>query len=391
LHVPGETREAFIASAIPALETRSQAGTAILGQPFPITRPRFLALFLDEEAFKSQNPTDKGLTGIFKTLLPAIPPNLLLSLASGLIEKSLAEDAPSNDPRQWTSFALRLLARSDKPEIAIDLITRVILDNPGQTPWHQILLTAGNLKRLPPDCAKKLVQDLSNGIVQRLDDKSHSQPTGEANKEAPGPHTANTSTVKVTTVKLLAQVLKEASFLGDGFIMDALATLFDKATHVHIRAVIVDSLAAVLVGSRSDRAREAIVNLLESTVVTVAAELNERSPMTKDDWKITEQAKEPPEVYNDAGLASICAALVKAVKPSSKSESLRAYNLVDRILLPLTRRSRENNTRWLNIFLYKYNSSHLAIQIPRPPSKPQLLEVLLLKFTKFMPAAEFDT
>jgi hypothetical protein len=195
--------------------------------------------------------------------------------------------------------------------------------------------------------------------------------------------------VKVTTVKLLAQVLKEASFLGDDFIVDALATLFDKATHVHIRAVVVDSLAAVLFGSRSDKVREAIVSFLETKVVPVAAELNERSPMTGNDWTIAEQAKEPPEVYSDAGLAPICAALVKAVKSSSKSEFLQAYNLVDRILLPLIRRLRENNTRWLNIFLHKHNSSHLATQIPRSPSKPQLLEVLLLNFTKNMPAAEF--
>lgn len=389
VHVPGEVREAFIAAAILALESRSQAGVAILGQPFPITRPRFPALSSDEEAFKSQGPTDEDLTGIFKTLLPAIPPSLLLSLASGLIEKCLSEDVPSNDLRQWTSFALRLLARSDRPGIATDLITRVILENPGQTPWHQILLTAGNLKRLPPDSAKKLVQNLSNGIVQRLNDQSHSQPTEDANKEAPGPYTANISTVKVTTVKLLAQVLKEASFLGDYFIVDSLATLFDKATHVHIRAVVVDSLAAVLFGSHSDKVGDAIVSFLETKVVPVAAELNERSPMTGNDWKIAEQAKEPPEVYSDAGLAPICAALVKAVKSSSKSESLRAYNLVDRVLLPLIRRSRENNTRWLNIFLCKHNASHLATQIPHSPSKPQLLEVLLLKFTKHMPAAEF--
>ena len=389
VHIPGETREAFIAAAILALESQSGAGIVILGRPFPVTKPRFPALALDEEAFKSQSPSDKHLTGIFKTLLSAIPSTLLLSLASGLVDQSLAEAAPSKDLRQWTNFALRLLVRSDKPEIATDLITRVILESPGQTSWHQILLTAGNLKRLPSGCAKKLVQNLSNGIVQRLDDQPHGQPTGEASKEAPGPYTANISTVKVTTVKLLAQVLKEASFLGGDFIANTLATLFDKATHVHIRAVVVDSLAAVLFDSRSDEVREAIVNFLETTVVPVAAQLNERSPMTGDDWKIAEQAKEPPEVYSDAEIAPICAALVKAVKSSSKSESMRTYNLVDRILLPLIQRSRENNTRWLKIFLQKHDASHLFTQIPASPAKPQLLEVLLLKFPKHMPTAEF--
>jgi hypothetical protein len=79
----------------------------------------------------------------------------------------------------------------------------------------------------------------------------------------------------------------------------------------------------VLFGSRSARVREAIVNFLETTVVPVAAELNERSPMTQDDWNIVEQAKEPPEVYSDAGLAPVCAASAKAMKSSSKYESMR--------------------------------------------------------------------
>jgi hypothetical protein len=55
----------------------------------------------------------------------------------------------------------------------------------------------------------------------------------------------------------------------------------------------------------------------------------------------------------------------------------------------LIQRSRENNTRWLKIFLRKHDASHLITQIPASPSKPQLLEILLLKFTKSTPTAEF--
>jgi hypothetical protein len=388
-HVPGEAREAFITAAILALNSRSEAGIKTLDRPFPITRPRFPALYLDEEAFDSRSPNDEDLTGIFEKLLSAIPPSILLSLTSGLVEKSLAVDAPSNAPRKWTGFALRLVVRSDKPELAADLITRVILETPGETPWHQILLTAGNLKRLPSHCAKKLVQDLTNGIVKNLDAQSHSKHFVEVDETTPGPYTANISTVKVTTVKLLAQVLKASSFLGEGFIMNALASLFDRATHVHIRATIVDSLAAVLVGSRSDTVRETIVEFLKITVVPVATELNERSPMTENGWKTAEQTNEPPEVYSDVGLAPICAALVKAVSSSSDSEPMRPYNLVGRILLPLIQRSRENNTRWLKIFLRKHDASHLAPQIPTFPSNPQLLETLLRNFTQNMPAADF--
>ena len=387
--IPRKAREAFIAAAILALNSRSEAGVAILSQPFPITRPRFPAMFLDAQALAADRPSDSQLTRILESLLPAIAPSLLLSLASGLVDKSLAEDAPSNALRKWTSFALRLLVRSDKPELAADLVIRVILDTPGETPWHQILLTAGVLKRLPPDCAKTLVQDLTSGLIQRLDDQTHSKPTAEINEVVLRTDATKIVPVKVTTVKLLACVLREASFLGDSFIVDALASLFDKVTHVHIRATIVDSLAAVLSGSRSDVVRDSIVDFLETTAVPVAAELNERTPMTQDDWETAEKAKEPPEVYSSVGFAPICAALIKAAKSSLKSDPMRTSNLVNRILLPLIQKSRENNTRWLKIFLLKHDAPQLADQIPGSPSKAQLLEVLLLKFTKNMPAAEF--
>jgi len=388
-HVPADARDAFIAAALLAIASESEAGSVILSRPFPITKPRFPALSLDTDALRDESPTDHALTRILEILLPAIPPGLLVSLASGLVEKSIAKDRPSNTLRKWTSFALRLLVRSDKPELAADLIIRVILETPCETPWHQILLTAGVLKRLPPNCAKKLVEDVTDGIVRKLDNPTHSKPIREVNKITPGPYIAKTSTIKVTTVKLLVSVLKEASFLGDGFIVNALTSLFSKATHVHIRAIVVDSLAAVLFDSQSDGVRESIIHFLEMTVVPVAAELNERLPMTENDWEAAEKAKEPPEVYSDVGFAPVCAALMKAVRSSVKSGSLRTYNLVNRILLPLIRRSRENNTRWLKTFLRKQDASHLAIQIPEFSSNLQLLEVLLLEFTKYMPTAEF--
>lgn len=390
--VPRKAREAFVAAALLLVEDRAQAGSKIFGKPFPSTvAPRFPAVFLDTEVLDSKTPSDKDVEMILGRFLPTIPPSLLKALADNLVGKSLEEATPSSNLRKWASVVLRLLVLSDKPELATDMIVRIVLETPGETPWHCILLHPGILKRLPPSHARKVVLDLTNGVVQRLSQQDQDRSAIKSFAEqptAPGPCTPSKPTVKVTTIRMLAQFLKDASFLGDAFIMDALVSLFQNATHIHVRAAIVDSLASLLCTSRSVKLQEHIVSALETMVVPIAAELNERSPMTEERWRAAEQAGEPPEVYSDANLAPICSALVDAVK-FSKHESMRTHNLVQRILLPLIRKSRENNTRWVSIFLRNHNASDLAAQVPGSPAKPQLLELLLTKFTSHMPAVEF--
>jgi hypothetical protein len=85
----------------------------------------------------------------------------------------------------------------------------------------------------------------------------------------------------------------------------------------------------------------------------------------------------------------MCSALVDLVK--SAPEHLRgSQKLVERILLPLITRSRDNNSRWTSIFLRKYNASDLAPGLPKVPAKPKLLQILLENFPLCMPVSEFE-
>lgn len=270
------------------MDGQTQAGSGLLDQAFPVANPRFPAVSLDEEVLGDSGQTDTQVEDMVRDSLPHTPPSLLLRLANSVVERCCQEATPSKDLRKWTEFILQCLVQSDRPELATDLIKHILLDSPGDTSWHRIVLHAGIIKKLPPVHAKSLILDPTDGVV-----------------------------------------------------------------------------------------------------VPIAAELNERSPMTEDRWELAEQACEPPEVYDDGDFAPICAAVVRTVTESCKVDSLHQLCLVQRILIPLTHKSRENNTRWVRIFLRKYRASQLSSQIPESPCKPQLLHVFLTKHTAHMPAVEF--
>ena len=387
-----DTREAFIAAAILLADGRSKAGSKILGSPFPsVEDTRFPAIFLDAELLDSKEPTDEHVAAILKRFLPVLPPTLLKNLAECLVEKAFQEATPSNVLRRWTSVVLGLLVMSDRPDLATDMIVQVILGNPGETHWHRVLLHPGVLKRLSPEHARDLMQRLAEGILERLPRDADSSAVVESGEQAavtPGPFTPSTSTVKVTTAKMLAQVLKDAAFLGDDFVVNTLVSLFLKATHVHVRAAVVSGLANALFTSRVDSTRNAIVDALATHVVPVAAELNERSTMIEARWALAEELSQPPKVYNDAALAPICSALVDLIR-SAPEDLRRSQKLVERILLPLIQQSRDNNKRWTSIFLHKYDASDLALGLPSVPAKPKLLQILLESFPSCMTTSEF--
>jgi hypothetical protein len=387
-----ETREAFIAAVLLLVDGRSHAGSKILSRPFPSAGDvRFPAIFLDAELLDSKSPTDKDVEAILKRFLPVIPPTLLKNLAEHLVEKALQEDTPSNVLRKWTTLVLGLLVTSDRPDLATDMVVQVILGQPGETHWHRVLLHPGVLKRLSPEQARGLMQRLAQGILERLPHDANNSTVAKGGVQAattPGPFTPSSLTVKVTTAKMLAQVLKDAAFLGDNFVVNTLISLFLKATHIHVRAAVVNGLATALYSSRVDSTRTTIIEALATHVVPVAAELNERSPMTEARWKLAEESCQPPQVYSEAGLAPICSALVDLVK-SAPEHLRRSQELVERILLPLITKSRDNNRRWMRIFLSKYDVSDLAPGLPKVPAKPILLQILLENFPSCMPTSEF--
>lgn len=234
------------------------------------------------------------------------------------------------------------------------------------------------------------MERLADGILERLPNQpqaANGDGEDEVSAVTPGPYSPVTSTVKVTTAKMLAQILKDSTFLGEEFVVDRLVSLFSRATHIHIRAAVVNSLSRVLRSSLNSNVRTTIISTLESIVLPAAAELNERSPISEGQWDLAEKTSEPPTVYNEPGLAPICSALVDLI--SAQTEDLRnSLQLLERIYLPLIYKSRENHDRWMHIFLRKQNALHLATDLPTCPTKPELLRTMLEEFPSQMSATE---
>lgn len=189
---------------------------------------------------------------------------------------------------------------------------------------------------------------------------------------------------------MLAHLLKDSTFLGEQFIVDCLFAVFEAATHIYVRATVVDSLSAVLTSSCDERLRTQLVDGLVERVVPVAAELNERAPMNESMWTAAEGKCEPPDILNGSrgGLGPICSSLVNFFQdaPLGISES---NGFAERIMKPLVERSQESNSRWTNIFLRKHNASHLEPLVPKFPAKPGLLRIMLDNYTSNMEVSIF--
>ncbi|KAM0723538.1 hypothetical protein Q7P37_000525 [Cladosporium fusiforme] len=387
-----ETREAFIAAALSLVDGRAQAGSRVLSEPFPsVDTQRFPALCLDAELLDNESPDDEDVRNMLNHFLPAIPVSLLQRLAESMIVRFREGKGSLNLLRPWTCVVLESLIRSDKPQLAMDLAVRVIFDQPGESSWHRALIHEGIFNRLSSDQVRTTMASLVDGIVERLacaQAGDMDDATTNAH-EVPGPFSPSKSTVKVTTIKMLVQLMNEATFVDQDFVVGTLVSLFSKCTHIHIRAAIVESLAGVVSNPSHEKTKETAINALVDFVVPAAAELSERSPMSEDRWREAERSCKPPEVYQAYYSTPICDALVRMVETTTLSPG-GPGDLFERIFLTLMTKSRENNSRWTSIFLHKHGMAHLESEVPKPPARIKLSKLLLEKQTCRMPVVEFQ-
>lgn len=154
---------------------------------------------LDAQLLDSKEPSDEDVIAILERFMPAVPASLLHKLAISLVKKSLDASPTSKALREWTSAVLGILVKSDHTDIATDLIVDVVLDAPGETPWHRILLHSGTLRRLSHGKCKQLMQRLFAGVIARLQEQAHIETAvTQADKIGitPGSHSPSTSLIK---------------------------------------------------------------------------------------------------------------------------------------------------------------------------------------------------
>jgi hypothetical protein len=382
--VPFDAKDEFIAAALLLVDALSQADSKILSKKFP--GGRFPAVFLDSDFVENQRSFDT----FPPELLNDTPPALLEQLTAALIAKLSTSSNPPPALVKWAFTTLKLLARSDDPSLVIPHIVHVVVNLPDHSSWHRVMLHPGILRRLSTQQSKTLVSTLAEAINEKSRQRkeanaaAQSKTTGSDDTEKPSP----AAYVKVTTVKLLAQLMRNAEFIGEGSSVDVLVRMFTEATHIDIRAAIVDSLLSILESTTDPSIEEDIMTTLETKVVPFAAEMSESSPMTEQRWAECEEKREPPAVEVQKAARG---ALLDFVERSKwKRDEVKTGELVRRLLLPLIEISTANGKRWLKIVLRANNAMDLYPVVPQAFSSYDLLKDLLEKYPAHMPAAYYD-
>jgi hypothetical protein len=387
-------RDGFVAAGLLLVDALSQAGSKILSESFPREGRRFPAVFLDSDFVDSQRSFDTFPS----ELLNDTPPALLEQLTAALLAKLSSSSKPPPALVKWTFTTLNLLAFSDNPEIAISHIVRVVINMPEHSSWHRVMLHPGVLKRLSAQQSKTLVATLAEATNEKSRQRNEAASAEKSTAaESKGDEKPNaTAYVKVTTVKLLAQLMRNAEFIGEGFTVEILVRMFTQATHVDIRAAIVDSLLAIAESTSTPSIEREIMIMLETHVVPFAAELSERSPMTEQSWAECEEKCEPSDIETQQPTRDALLAFVERSK--WKKDELKTRELVWRLLLPLIRKTAVNGQRWLKIALrahdaqdlYADDAMHVHSSTPQAFGAYELYKHLLEKYPAHMPAAYYE-
>ena len=376
-----KVREGLIVAALLYINTKYCAQDRILAERFPSASDvRYPALFLDDDFLDRK---DVGHLTIFVMgyLRQDVPSTLIRFLCNAMLERLRNGQKADAALKSETFFMLRTLIIADRLDVALELIGHVIVERPEDSSWHRHILTRGLLNGLSPGRAKRFLSDLADKIQTSLQQQAErrNEPQNEQDTLSTSP-----LGVKVTTVKLFAQLMSGAKFVDEHFTIDVLLGLFRKSGHLDIRVAIIETLTSTLVETKDESVREKILDALETHAVPIAAAMNERIPMTEEEWKQAEENGVLSEAY-EPGTGTLPPVLDALVQASSKTRSFTDV-MVNRILLPIVRMSAANNQRWMSLFLRLNGFSLQATSLPPLPVKPDLVATLVQRHVEYMPA-----
>ena len=388
-------QEGMIATAL-LLESSRIEGSNILASPFPSeSNVRYPSLFLDHDFLLSSDTLYPPADFVLSRFIKFVPSILLLDLTRSALEalsRTPLDSTKLADTERMAYRLLMLLSRSDRPHLASTLIVRTVLDRPDASSWHRQLLSKRFLRNLAAGQAQDILYLFASSILETL----QRQVTFSRNQQK-----AKTSgifsdrPVKITTVKLLAQLLDDANFIPSGFCVDILSKLFQTATHVDIRVAVLDSMLSRLgrcVNVTSDALAEGLMSALELTI-PVLGSLNERQQIQDVDWVVAEKTGKLPEIYDDGGMhvfPPMLNLMLRAITVNGISSSRLRTGFIQRIVLPVVEQSRKESARWVKLFTLKHSPADQPIHTPSFPVRSRVLEYVIEECLKEIPTHILD-
>ncbi|KAF2437592.1 hypothetical protein P171DRAFT_437657 [Karstenula rhodostoma CBS 690.94] len=381
----------------------------LLSIPFPDAAQgsisRYPAVYVDGEFLSRtslEHCRDADVFSFLGAHLTSVPPSLLAQAAYNAYEalNTTRENESGYVDLEHRTFGLvRLLIRCDRPTLASNLVVRIVLDRPQNSSWHRLLLSRSFLHRLPAAAAQDCVSTFSKAIISRIKQQAATH-TNSSSAFEPDQSTEKIEhlrgSVKVTTAKLLAELLGDTACLPEQFTLSILSELVNNATHVDIRCAALSSLLDLLRFVSFEKTDKILTAL--QIIIPIAGNLRERRLITGAEWAHAENTLELPEL-DDQGSLNESAPMLWSLfsflnsNPPGCSQFLYQAAFVTRIILPVITSLKYQTAKWTSLFLKKQGFDFAAQQdldIPQIPRDQQILYELLRCAAPFLPISFLD-
>ncbi|KAL5346526.1 hypothetical protein ACLOAV_008797 [Pseudogymnoascus australis] len=359
--LPTSSRDAVVASAMLYLDAFAAGDIRLLSNQFPagVLHPRYPPMYLDYEFLSSIGRSSNTREYIndailaLRKLKSIVPPALLRDLANSMLNKLIHKRTYGGNYydhnyiilESATFKVISLLSLTDQPRLAYSLAVRVVEKMPGSSSWHRKLISVGLCRRLCSTHAEEMLQNFSCFILASIE-RQHANNETEKVGRGLGLDPNEKQYVKVTTLKLLAELLQSGNFVSGEISLDILQSLFVKSNHIDVKAAalgaIIDLLGKnVRLGLEPDiRVYNALTSFADA-----AAGPDERSVVSEAEWIAAENGGPLPNCDDHRPLLDLFLMAKGKIPAKFHDDYVRS------VLLKIFDKSTRQHTRWMRIFL----------------------------------------
>ncbi|KAM6483904.1 hypothetical protein HDV62DRAFT_404911 [Trichoderma sp. SZMC 28011] len=366
--------DAYVVAAILALNMKKGSDISLLKKPFPNSGAvRIPAVYLDQEFLEREVDTYvPGFAGMIDQFKYYVPASLFAQLGASVLE-SIKKGPETDKPFHTLVYIINRLLEGASPSMAIPLIQQFVLENPDASSWHRPLLNPKALIHFRPADAKHFFETFTDAILDKLQEQAERR-----SKQKPDDDSANKGPlVKVTTVKMLAQLLRESPVVDPGLAVELNIKILKRASHVDIRTAAVQGLTEAIAHTTDPKVKKRIFGALLQYAAPIASSINESQPLT--DWDALTPDDELPEIWKSNYGTLTTPTIMHLILNLGfcqdwQSEEGRAYK---ELVYTILDTSAENHQRWMKLFIKKHGFTIPDdAQLPAIPMFPTALETL---------------
>ncbi|KAH7305036.1 hypothetical protein B0I35DRAFT_414232 [Stachybotrys elegans] len=247
---------------------------------------------------------------------------------------------------------------------------------------YRQLLNHKFLTALKPSAVRDFLHMLADAMKTQMQ-KQALRPMEEVDKD--GNVVLRPSLIKVTTVKMMAQILLGTQLISAQSACDILLALLAEARHIDIRVALVDSLLSVVKEPpTAPDTQDEILGAIETHIGPVLAQLNERRPVTEDEWiAAAGDGGRMPDIGEQTPLILLLIDFATSTESPAEARE-RLINLLVRV----PAESAAINDRWNKLFLAKHGFTlDPGEELPIFPVSSRVYSKLFPSFMSHMPAS----